>query len=129
MRREIKFAGAALILSVGLATCAGCEQKGNLVTAEGIVTLDSKPLADAAVLFSPTRASGPGPFVGTTDSQGKFVLGPVDKPGGGAAAGEYMVMITTVKQDPKSIDGAPADPKQKEVVPAAFRDGSKRFTV
>jgi hypothetical protein len=129
MRRQIHCAGAALILSVGLAICAGCEQKASLVSVEGLVTLNSKPLANATVLFSPTRASGAGPFVGTTNNEGRFVLGPVDNPGGGAAAAEYMVMITTVKQDPKSIDGAPVDPTQKEVVPAAYRDGSKRFTV
>ena len=52
----------------------------------GKVTLNNKPLADASVVFSPARGNGPGPFVATTNTEGRFALGPVGKPGGGAAA-------------------------------------------
>jgi hypothetical protein len=129
MRRTIKCPATALMMIVGLAIAAGCERGAELASVEGNVTLNSKPLANATVLFSPTRGSGPGPYVGTTDNEGRFALGPVDEPGGGAAADEYLVMITTVKQDPNSADGAPVDPTQKEVVPSAFRNGTQRFTV
>jgi hypothetical protein len=129
MRRAINHSVTALMMTVGLAIAVGCERGAELASVEGSVTLNSKPLADATVLFSPTRGSGPGPFVGTTDKDGRFALGPVDEPGGGAAADEYLVMITTVKQDPNSADGVPLDPTQKEVVPSAFRNGTQRFTV
>jgi hypothetical protein len=105
---------------------AGCKSESS-VSVEGVVKLDSKPLADATVTFSPARADGPGPFVGTTDSDGHFSLHPAAKEQSGAAPGEYVVMITTVKPDPNDPEGH--NPKQKEIVPPAFTDGSKRFTI
>src|SRR5262245_45247952 len=105
---------------------AGCKSESS-VSVEGVVKLDAKPLSDAPVTFSPTRASAPGPFVGSTDGDGHFALHPAGKEQGGAAPGEYMVMITTVKPDPNDPEGH--NPKQKEIVPAPFTDGSKRFTV
>ena len=117
----------ALLIAVSVWMCAGCGTSGP-VPVEGKVTLDGKPLANAAVTFSPTKAQGPGPFVDETDGEGRFVLGSVGSEGSGAVAGEYMVMITTVKQAPGGMEDSPA-PTQKEIVPAAFRDGSKRFTV
>src|SRR3954447_12038188 len=110
----------------GMVIAAGCKSESS-ASVEGVVKLDSKPLADASVTFSPARASGPGPFVGTTDRHGHFTLHPAAKEQGGAAPGEYMVMITTVKPDPNDPDGR--NPKQKEVVPPAFTDGSKRFII
>ena len=104
---------------------AGCKSEVP-VPVEGTVKLNNKPLADATVLFSPSRANGPGPFVGKTNTDGHFSLGPVGKEGAGATPATYMVMITTAKPDPKNPDGPPL---QKELVPAAFNDGSKRFDV
>src|SRR5262245_19378333 len=89
-----------------LACIGGCNSNTRLVPFEGKVTLDNKPLADATVLLSSTRGNGPGPFVGTTDKDGAFALGPVGKAGAGAVAGSYTVMITTVKPDPNSVDGS-----------------------
>ena len=109
----------------GLLFLAGCKSDA-LVPVEGTVKLNDKPLADATVVFSPSRANGPGPFVGKTDSAGHFSLGPVDKERAGVAPATYMVLITTVKPDPKNPD---APPLQKEMVPTAFNDGSKRFDV
>ena len=119
---------AAIVAVLGLTIIAGCQKGTKLVPVEGKVTLDGKPLADAAVLLSPTRGNGPGPFVGTTNGEGRFSLGPVGKERGGAAPETYIVAITTVKADPNSPDGSPP-PGQKEVVPAKFRDGSERFVV
>src|SRR4051794_37231917 len=83
----------------GFVIAAGCKSESS-VSVEGAVKLDSKPLTDATVTFSPTRASAPGPFVATTDRDGHFALHPAGKEQAGAAPGEYMVMITTVKPDP-----------------------------
>lgn len=110
-----------------LETCTGCGA-GNLEPVEGKVTLDSTPLADATVMLSPARGTGPGPFVDTTDAAGRFALGPTDKNKAGAAAGEYLVIITTVKTDPNAHEGTPVS-TQKEVVPVAWRNGSQRFEV
>lgn len=105
--------------------CAGCKPESP-VPVEGVVLLNNKPLADATVLFGPSRASAPGPFVGTTDSAGHFALGSVDKKRQGAAPGSYMIMITTVKFDPNAPEGPPL---RRESVPVGFNDGSKRFEV
>jgi hypothetical protein len=127
--RTLKSAPAAAIFAVvGLAAIAGCKQSTKLVPVEGNVTLDGKPLANAAVLLSPTRGNGPGPFFGTTKSDGRFSLGPAGNEAGGAMPDSYIVAITTLKADPNSPDGSPP-PGQKEVVPARFRDGSERFVV
>src|SRR3954463_13862917 len=127
--RTLKSAPAAAIFAVVvLAAIAGCKQNTKLVPVEGNVTLDGKPLVDATVLLSPTRGNGPGPFFGTTKSDGRFSLGPAGNEKGGATPDSYIVVITTVKADPNSPDGSPP-PGQKEVVPATFRDGSERFVV
>jgi hypothetical protein len=90
------------------------------------VTLDKRPLSNANVMFSPTHANAPGPYSATTDAEGKFVLGDVSSKRSGVAVGEYMIIIATVKSNP--ADDAPV-PTQKEVVPAEYRSGLKRFTV
>jgi hypothetical protein len=92
------------------------------------VTLDGQPLPNATVVFSPLRATAPGPFSGTTDAEGHYKLGSTDSPTGGASTGEYMVMISTVKSDPNANEYTPA-PTQKEIVPSDWRNGSQRFTV
>jgi hypothetical protein len=106
----------------------GCKPSAGLASVEGKVALDGKPLANATVLLSPTRGDGPGPFVGTANSEGRFSIGPVGNEGAGVAPDTYIVVITTLKPDPKSPDGAPP-PGQKEVVPLKYRDGSERLIV
>jgi hypothetical protein len=124
----LKVGSWTVITSVlcGLLGLAGCKSEAS-VPVEGNIKLNNKPLADATVVFSPSRANGPGPFIGVTDHEGHFSLGLLGKERGGAAPGTYMVMITTVKSDPNAPEGA--QPTQKEIVPAAFNDGSKRFDV
>jgi len=61
-----------------------------LLPASGIVSLDGKPLPDAAVMFHPT--SGGRPATGVTDVSGKFVLGTF-KPRDGALPGSHTVTI------------------------------------
>lgn len=111
--------------SFALAAFAGCGH-GNSVPVEGTITLHNKPLANATVMFTSTRADGPGPFVGKTDSAGHFALGPAGKPGAGATAGEYAVLIATVASDPS--DSAPIT-APREIVPDRYRRGSERCTV
>lgn len=81
-----------LCLTVGLAL-AGCNSSGlNLVPVEGVVTLDDKPVPEAAVLFLPDDpAMGP-PASGTTDAEGRFTLNTVNWPG--APVGSHKVAIS-----------------------------------
>jgi hypothetical protein len=111
---------------LGVST-VGCGDEG-LVPVEGKVTLDGQPLANATVMFSPLKATGPGPFAGTTDAEGRFAMRNPADDRSGAAVGEYMVFITTVKSDPSGMEGAPP-PAQKEVVPDDWRNGSQRYRV
>src|SRR5689334_7118438 len=124
--RIFGIAPPAALLILCFVCVAGCDSNKSLVPVEGKVTLDSKPLADATVLLSSTRGNGPGPFVGTTDKEGRFALGPIGKAEAGAVADSYTVMITTAKPDPNSIEGASAP---NEIVPLKYRDGSQRFKV
>lgn len=93
---------------------------------EGTVTLQGKPLGGATVMFTSVRGSGPGPFVARTDESGRFALGPRDRPGDGAEAGEYTVIIATVASDPN--ESAPIK-AAREVVPSRFRLGTEKFSV
>jgi hypothetical protein len=107
---------------------AGCNTAEKLVPVEGAVTLDGRPIAGANVTLSPVRATSPGPFRAKTDSQGWFALAPTDSKRGGAAAGEYFLIITTVELPPGGDELSPR-PKEKEIVPPEYRSGTMRFKV
>ncbi len=112
-----------------ISACVGCGGGGaGSAPVEGKVTLDGKPLSGASVVFAKTRVTSPGPFVAETDADGRYKLGPVGSPGTGAAPGEYLIQITTVKVEVP--EGAPTPPNTpREIVPIAYRDGSTRYTV
>ena len=122
-------AGRSLVLLFAWTMlAAGCGD-GSSSTApfQGVVTLKGAPLADATVAILPTKATGPGPFVGTTDSEGKFSLGKVGGDGG-VVPGSYRLTITTVKPVPGADESTPP-PTQKEIVPQEYLDGSHRVEV
>src|SRR5436190_17304443 len=114
-----------VLLIIVAQASAGCTGVGGTVPVEGKVTLDKKPLANATVMFAPTKANGPGPFVGTTDDQGQFKLGLLESSRAGAVVGGYSVIIATVKSDPRNEKPAGT----KEIVPAEYRNGSKTYEV
>jgi len=104
---------------------------------EGVVTLDGAPLEGATVLFSP--AGGGLPAAGRTESGGTFRLAttvPGKKGAAGAAAGEYVVMVTKVEAPPvvevptddpnygkaPMPTGAEKQSKIKYVVPQSYGD-------
>lgn len=109
----------------------GCGSKEGLAPVSGVVMLEGQPLADANVLLHPVTAKGAGPFVGVTDSAGKFTLGPSAGPAGsGAVPGEYRLTITTLKTVPVG-EGDAAIPKvvTPERVPDNYSRGNMRFVV
>jgi hypothetical protein len=120
-----RFLGVA---ALALVASSGCGVGGGSAPVEGKVTLNGQALSGATVMFSQTRATAPGPFVGETDAQGQYTLTTPDKSKNGAVPGEYTIIITTVKQAAGGMEDTPV-PTQKEVVPTAFRDGSTRYTV
>jgi hypothetical protein len=82
----------SLCLTLGI-VLAGCNSSGlNLASVEGVVTLDDKPVPEAAGLFLPDDpAMGP-PASGTTDAEGRFTLNTVNWPG--APVGSHKVAIS-----------------------------------
>jgi hypothetical protein len=117
-----------------LATCLliGCGAGSNSVPYEGTLTLNGQPLADAAVSLQPLTATGAGPFVGTTDSAGKFFLGPPGKPDErGVIPGKYRLTISTQKVAPNESGDDSAKPQilVPERVPDQYRTGDMRVEV
>lgn len=92
----------------------GC---GGQVPLRGVITLDGQPLPKAHVVLSPVDRTAEGPFVGDTDSTGRFTLGPIGRPGGGVRPGKYRLSISTAFS--MDSDG----PAPKELVPPAHVNG------
>src|SRR5262249_39992268 len=94
---------------------AGCNPEGYKVApVSGRVTLDGKPLANAAVVFSPVAGADnkdPGPGSGAkTDADGRYALTIVGKGNRGAVVGKHKVRITMYPEgDP--TDDRPQRPK------------------
>jgi hypothetical protein len=101
---------------------SGCGGAG-LVPVEGVVTLDGKPLSGATIRLD--RSTGPvseRSFVGETDAQGHFAVGPIESDKKGAIPDTYRVFITsvTVPADANEMTKLPP-----ERVPVQFRNGSE----
>ncbi|MBN2294998.1 MAG: hypothetical protein JXM70_21395 [Pirellulales bacterium] len=72
-----------------------------MAPAKGRVTLDGRPVTDAAVAFTPV---GGGPMAtGNTDAQGLFELQTTNKPG--AVVGEHRVTILKMQESGYNPDG------------------------
>lgn len=80
-------------LLAGLVLCLACQRGPKLVPVTGVVLLDGKPVANAAVLFIPPEGR---PAEGTTDAEGKFTL-QTFQPGDGALVGLHDVTVTGVR--------------------------------
>jgi len=125
---EAAFCGKPFFVAVllGAAVLMGC--RGEVVPVSGRVTLDGKPLANAVVTFQPlgkgklqkTSTTG---SVGKTDSQGRFVLRLVSPSRRGAAVGDHIVTIGV------SAGGTGQAPNSAELLPQAWRDGTRQFRV
>jgi hypothetical protein len=117
---------------LGSCLLTGCGADSSFVPYEGTVTLDGQPLPEAAVSLQPLTATGVGPFVGVTDSAGKFSLGP---PGNldekGVVPGTYRLVISTLKIAPSQSMDDSAKPQilVPERVPDQYRTGDMRIEV
>ncbi len=90
----------ALTLAISLAGCSGQPNGDPVATAPagGRLTLNGEPLESYQVVVFPNDSV---PAIGTTDADGRFVLG-TNKPGDGAIVGSHKVAVMFM--GPPSID-------------------------
>ena len=111
----------AASLLPAVAATIGCGGGGPAVEmVEGVVNVDGKPVDGAAVFFSPAPGSSGMPAAGQTGSDGRFRLTTIrsKKGGGGAVAGDYVVMVTKVQSDAPPLPSDPSDPNYGKFPPA-----------
>lgn len=85
-----------------IAFCVGCGPRGpEIATVEGTVTMDGRPLPDAAVLFVP---EGGRPAAAKTDADGHYVLN-FTAGRRGAIPGRNVVRITTLSAPSEDVNG------------------------
>lgn len=94
MKLTFAFLVCSIAAVLSLSALAGCGKPG-FASAEGIVTLDGNPLADATVVFS---APGLPLATARTDSDGEFQMttGSIN----GIKPGEYAVSVTAFEKSP-----------------------------
>jgi hypothetical protein len=108
-----------------LVLIAGCGSNGPaMVKVRGIVTLDGKPVEDAAVGFAPQN--GDRPATGTTDASGHFTL-TTFAPGDGAIVGTHTVTVSKIRSSGQQVDastvpaGSNAMPLSGPTAPGAIK--------
>jgi len=84
------------IVVISLLSLAGCERGPRIVPVSGVITLDGKPVKDAAVMFLST----PGGRVatGNTDAAGRYSL-TTHPSGNGAYEGTHTVTVTLYRDE------------------------------
>ena len=86
---------AILSLCLVVLLSLGCNKKRlkGLVPAQGVVTLNGEPVADAMIMFTPVKIGTQATTAATTtDAKGAFKMSTVD-PGDGVFPGEYRVTV------------------------------------
>lgn len=113
-------AAACLGLLLIAGGCGRGEGGPPLVPAEGVVTLDGKPLANADVMFIPQEGTPGQALFGRTDAEGRFRVGTPDGKRQGAAVGRYKVTIQKLVK-PDGSDFIP-DPNAGPMDTGGFRE-------
>jgi hypothetical protein len=109
-RLALIFLASAVIL--GTVGCSG-ESLPGLGRVSGTVTMDKKPVPEAAVMFTP-QERGATASVGRTDASGAYELY-YSRGNKGAKIGEHSVTINTFRGA-----GEDGDPGQKETIPTRY---------
>src|SRR5687767_7103434 len=100
MNRPGKLAVSILVtVGIVLTSCSNSSRPPTYPVT-GIVTLQGKPVAGAAITFVPTAGDGVAASA-ITDSEGKYALTTWEA-GDGARTGEYRVKVS--KQEQKTVD-------------------------
>ena len=97
-----------LLVGLAVMACCGCGDGIDRVTAEGVVTYQGNPVADATVTFVTGEAGG---ITGEakTGADGKFSISSIGEPG--IPVGSYMVSI--VKVSGEGFEGATPEEEEK----------------
>ena len=117
----------AFLLAMFLSACSQSPAGPPLVPAEGLVTLDDKPLSGANILLVPQGDTQGQAGVGKSNASGKFALTTPDLATPGVAVGSYRVVISK-KINPDGTDFRPSpdqDPMlaaYKEVLSPIYHD-------
>src|SRR5687768_1187929 len=90
---------SCLMLGMLLNACAGCGNSNQTphYPVSGTVTLDGKPLVNAAVMFFPRGTTKGNACLGYTNETGKYELAPERDGGKGAPEGEFAVIVSKLK--------------------------------
>ncbi len=117
--------GIAPFVAVALATLIGCSRSKQppLGTVEGFVTFDGKPLAAAAVLFTPEGRGRTS--IGITDADGRYSLTYL-RDIKGADIGRHKVRITTATDDNGGKERLPKRYHAKSQLTASVEPGSNQ---
>jgi hypothetical protein len=102
---------AGCLFALVVAGCGG-EKLPGLGQVSGTITMDGKPVADAAVQFTPTEA-GATASVGQTDTSGNYELY-YSRGNKGAKVGEHSVTVNNFRDAGESGQG------QRESIPAKY---------
>jgi hypothetical protein len=76
-------------------TLIGCQKNPAVGKVTGTITLDGKPLPNAAIVFHPDDSNALSPL-GGTDSNGQYELFYIDNKSG-AVPGQYTVTVSTAQ--------------------------------
>ena len=105
------------VLLAAMLALGGCGPAGlNVVPVAGSVTLDGKPVEDAAVAF--VAVDGGHLAHGVTDHQGRFALTTTNRPG--AVVGEHRVVITKQNTFDPTIHGGIGEMRVEWIVPKRY---------
>lgn len=124
---QVLYRSAGFVAALALVALVGCGPGGpDIATVEGTVTMDGKPLANAAVVFIPE--AGGRPAGSRTDAEGKYNL---NFSGGrkGTIPGVNKVRISTKSDPSEDADGNPV-PAAPETIPMEYnQETTLTFTV
>lgn len=125
-RSEIRrVPGIATLVAIVFAALIGCSRSKQppLGTVEGFVTFDGKPLAAAAVLFTPEGRGRTS--IGITDADGRYSLTYL-RDIKGADIGRHKVRITTATDDNGGRERLPKRYHAKSQLTASVEPGSNQ---
>lgn len=123
MQRSLLVTGGRIIgLSLATLVICGCGKSGpEIASVSGRVTMDGKPLANAAVVFIPENGR---PAGATTDADGNYVLN-FSQGRRGAIPGKNSIRISTQRDPTPGDETRKGIPGSKETVPAKYNAASE----